>query len=439
MGVVYQAHDPDIGREVAIKLVRASLLDGDDRAQFLSRFRHEARAAGSCTHPNIVAIYDFAMHEGDPFLAMEYVNGVGLGQALKGVGKFAPPDAVAIALQVLGALSAAHALGIVHRDVKPANILLMPSGQVKVTDFGISRIDTSDLTMSGAIVGTPAYMSPEQCRGETVDARSDVFSLGTVLYELLSGTRAFIGRNATEITYQLLTKEPPDLRRVAGVPENLGRVLRMAMAKTRDSRYASAQQMADALAEAMRDPDAADPAPAGELTIVRPPPAAFDPPAALAVDDATLDTIERRLARYIGPIARHVVRDAARRTSSLEELCETVARNIGQTAERERFLAENLDGSLRRSDTITARSTVQRTGQRTGPSGTGSAAGGAVPPDAIDRAERALTRVLGPIAKILVRRALSGGVSEAVLWDRLATHIERPAERDAFLKQRPSG
>ena len=200
MGVIYQADDPDIGRTVAIKLVRADLLDGDDREQFLARFRHEARAAGRCAHPNIVALYDFAMHEGNPFLAMEFVDGVGLGQALKQAGRFAPAEAVAIITQVLDALGAAHALGIVHRDVKPANILLLPNGQVKVTDFGISRLDTSHITQDGAIIGTPAYMSPEQCRGDDVDARSDLFSVGSVLYELLTGSRAFSGRNVTEVT-----------------------------------------------------------------------------------------------------------------------------------------------------------------------------------------------------------------------------------------------
>ena len=134
---------------------------------------------------------------------------------------------------MLDALGAAHALGIVHRDVKPANILLLPSGQVKVTDFGISRINTSELTQDGAVIGTPAYMSPEQCRGEDVDARSDLFSAGSVLYELLSGTRAFNGRNIAEVTQQLLTAEPRDLTEfVPGLPVELASALRRAMAKT---------------------------------------------------------------------------------------------------------------------------------------------------------------------------------------------------------------
>ena len=470
MGVIYKADDPDIGRTVAIKLVRADLLDGEDREQFLARFRHEARAAGRCAHPNIVALYDFAMHEGNPFLAMEYVDGVGLGQALKRVGRFAPAEAVAIIAQVLAALGAAHALGVVHRDIKPANIMLLPSGQVKVTDFGISRLDTSHLTQDGAIIGTPAYMSPEQCRGDDVDARSDLFSVGSVLYELLSGSRAFGGRNVTEVTYQLLTAESRDLTELpTDVPAGLAAVLRRAMAKSREARYASAQTMADALQAAMRgDPltgDAASEVSASDRTVVMTPRAAFEPVSSVAIDEATLDTIERRLARYIGPIARHLVREAARRTRSAETLCETVSRNISQAADRERFLAEAMTGSLHQTSLTAARpaaplptaqpstappsaaqsSTAQPSAAQPSAATPLVAAGGGTSPGAnlsaaqTERVERALTRALGPIAKLLVKRALPGAGSEAALWERLAAHIERPADRDAFLRQRPGG
>jgi serine/threonine-protein kinase len=442
MGVIYKAQDPDIGRTVAIKLVRADLLDGDDREAFLVRFRQEARAAGRCMHPNIVALYDFAMHEGNPFLTMEYVDGVPLGQALKQVGRFAPADAVAIIAQLLDALGAAHTLGVVHRDVKPANILLPPSGQVKVTDFGISRLDMSAITQDGAVIGTPAYMSPEQCRGEDVDARGDLFSAGAVLYELLSGTRAFAGRNVTEVSFQLLNAEPRDLIEFApDTPPALIGALRQAMAKSREARFGSAKAMADALLRAVRD-DAPAVAPAmDERTVVLPPrpavaPALASAPAAsLTVDDAMLTTIERRLARHVGPIARHLVREAARRVTSIEALCETVARNIGQPAERERFLAESLDGTLGRGATTSVR-TVARSAAAPD---AGGAPGARFSPEQLERAERALTKVLGPIAKVMVKRALPGVPSEAALWERLATHIERVAEREAFLRQRPGG
>ena len=453
MGVIYQAEDPDIGRTVAIKLVRADLLDGDDREQFLARFRHEARAAGRCAHSNIVALYDFAMHEGNPFLAMEYVDGVPLNQALKNVGRFTPAEAVAIIGQVLDALAAAHALGVVHRDIKPANILLLPSGQVKVTDFGISRLNTSDLTQDGAVIGTPAYMSPEQCRGDPVDARGDLFSAGAMLYELLTGARAFNGRNITEITWQLLSAEPRELSEIAaGVPVALAAVVRKAMAKSPDQRFVTAAEMASAARGALLGDG-------GDQTVAMPPSQAFQAPLGLAplglaslgaaplgpaplgpaplgpamgiaIDETTLDAIERRLARHVGPIARHLVRDAARHCTSVEALCETVASHIGTAAERERFLAESQRGPETRTmamRTMTTRTTTA-SGRGTVPA-PGAAEFSAVQ---IERIERALTKAVGPIAKLLVKRARGTATSEEELWDLLAKHIERPADREAF-------
>lgn len=435
MGIVYQAHDPAIGRPVAIKLVRADLLAGEDHELYLARFRQEAQAAGRCMHPNIVSIYDYALHEGNPFLAMEFVDGIGLGEAMQRTGHFAPAAAVAIILQVLDALGAAHALGVVHRDVKPANVLLMANGQVKVTDFGISRLDTSDMTLDGTVIGTPAYMSPEQCRGEAVDLRSDLFSTGTILYELLSGARPFPGRNATEVSYLLLNEDPRDIAEiVSGVPDGLIAALRRAMAKQRDARFASAPAMADALRAAMRDaPSAVSTiltSPDDHTVVQRAPVPATQESASF--DDATLVTIERRLAEHIGPIARQLVRNAARRSSSVETLCEAVASNIVEPRERKQFL----DGILRtplRTGTSTGQSGVQRqaaTDSRT-------AAPARVSPEQIDRVERALTRQIGPIARVLVKRALPGVGSEAELWDRLAAHVDAGADRDAFLRQRP--
>ncbi|MBV5275432.1 MAG: serine/threonine protein kinase [Lamprocystis purpurea] len=179
MGIVYEAHDPAIDRKVAIKLIRADLLDGEERQNYIERFQREAQAAGRCNHPGIVAIFDFALHEGNPFLAMEYVEGLGLDRVLAHGERFTPAAAVQFILQVLDALACAHALGIVHRDIKPSNVLIMSGGRIKVMDFGIARIDNSDLTHAGTAIGTPSYMSPEQCRGGAVDLRTDLFSVAT--------------------------------------------------------------------------------------------------------------------------------------------------------------------------------------------------------------------------------------------------------------------
>jgi eukaryotic-like serine/threonine-protein kinase len=439
MGMVYQAEDPDIGRAVAIKLVRADLLQGRDRDEFLTRFRHEARAAGRCTHPNIVALYDLAQHEGNPFLAMEYVNGIDLAQALRKRGRFTPAEAVATMTQVLDALAAAHAAGIVHRDVKPANILLQSNGQVKVTDFGISHLSTSDLTQQGAVLGTLTYMSPEQCCGQDIDLRSDLFSVGTVLYELLSGSRAFQGRNANEVAHKLLTAEPPDLATlVAGLPQELVRVVRKSMEKSRDSRYPSAQAMADALRSPVREAAATNSPPSEAKTVARMQRLVVAPVATAQVDDATLKRIERSLAFHIGPIARHVLREAARNANSIEALCEAVSLHIGPADERERFLTESLPGERRRTDTAPVPPIVHAPI----PPGGGGASAETITAEQIDRAERALASVLGPIAKMMVRRALPGVESEAALWERLASSIEDASDRGEFLghkARRPPG
>ena len=269
------------------------------------------------------------MHEGNPFLAMEYVEGKDLGQVLVRTGRFTPDAAVAIICQVLDALACAHGLGIVHRDVKPANILLLADERVKMTDFGISRLDNSALTQTGSVIGTPSYMSPEQCRGDAVDARCDLFSTGVVLYEMLSGERPFTGRSLTEVAFKVINNEPPDIvSKCPGLAPSLAASIHRALAKQPDDRFGSAKDMAAAL----RQTAPASPATEDHTVVLRRTPAVFT--------DATLGTIERELATHIGPIARHLVRSAAQKAGSVEELREMLAQGIDQPALRSRFRAE---------------------------------------------------------------------------------------------------
>jgi serine/threonine protein kinase len=405
MGVIYAAHDPVIDRKVAIKLIRADLLSGEDQADFVARFQREARAAGRCVHPNIVAIYDFAVHEGNPFLAMEYVDARHLGQVLAQSGRFSPSEAVAIIGQVLDALACAHGVGIVHRDVKPANILLLANGRVKMTDFGIARFDGAELTLDGSVIGTPSYMSPEQCRGEAVDTRSDLFSTGVVLYEILSGERPFLGRNFTEVAWKLLNEPPPDIRaKAGGISPVLAAVVERALAKDPADRFASAQEMVAALLGAPRDSQPDD----GTVVLPRP------PEVAAGVAEATLTTIEQKLARHVGPMAHHLVQNAARRTSSLDELCDTLGQLIERPEQRAQFRQEILA-----DDT-----------------GAPAATRAAVSPEEARRAEQELVRYVGPIARILVKRGLAAAGSSDELWRLLATHIPGEADRQTFLRRR---
>lgn len=405
MGVIYLAHDPLIDRKVAIKLIRADLLHGEDRADYLARFRREAQAAGRCAHSNIVAIYDLSVHDGNPYLAMEYVEARNLSQVLSRSGPFQPPAAVHVISQVLAALACAHGFGIVHRDVKPGNILLLGDLRVKMTDFGISRIDTSGLTQAGSIIGTPRYMSPEQCCGDPVDARSDLFSTGVVLYELISGTSPFAGDTPTAIAFRIMNEPPRDLRTLrADVPAALVAVVERSLAKKPVDRFASADEMAVALKQAINLAS----------TVVATPDQTTVPTRAPAVfPEATLTALERKLTQHVGPIARILVQSAARRANSIEELHDIVSSSIDHPEQRTRF-RQGL-GS-------------ETSGRR----------GGAVTPAMTQQAERELTALIGPIARILVKRALEATKSADDFWQRLGTHIERDADRQAFLNRHRS-
>jgi len=434
MGVIYKAHDPAIDRLVAIKLVRADLLSGRDREEYLVRFRREAQAAGRCMHANVVAIYDFALHEGNPFLAMEYVQGISLSEAIARGTSFQVADAVYIVRQMLDALACAHGLGIVHRDIKPANILLLPGGRVKVTDFGISRIEASHLTHSGSVIGTPSYMSPEQCRGENVDLRSDLFSTGAVLYELLTGDRPFPGKTFTEVMHKVLNEEPRDIRAlVPSIPEGVRLALSRALAKRPEDRFASAQAMADALREAKRGDgtaaaaeDATIPLPLHEPAHASPSPdSARHGLDASHFDPNVLDTLERRLARHVGPIAKRLLQSAIRKANNVEGLCEMLARSIDEPKERTLFLNETA-GMLRTQLGATAAPITALVPDHNP----------AIPADEAERVQRDLARFMGPIAKVLVKRAVGSARSVQDLRGKVAAHIENAADRAAFLKQR---
>lgn len=192
MGVVYKGFDPLIARTVAIKTIRKNLLEGRSGQELLKRFRHEAQAAGRLTHPNIVGIYEYeeAEKEGFPYFIMEYVEGKELKDYLKMGVRFTFEQSLNIIEQVLEALGYAHRHGIIHRDIKPANVILLEDKKVKIADFGIAKLDDTEFTQTGKVIGTPSYMSPEQCQGLHVDGRSDLYSVGLLLYELLTGKKA---------------------------------------------------------------------------------------------------------------------------------------------------------------------------------------------------------------------------------------------------------
>ncbi|MDX2496259.1 MAG: bifunctional serine/threonine-protein kinase/formylglycine-generating enzyme family protein [Desulfuromusa sp.] len=259
MGIVYKGYDPGIDRYVAIKTMALNLLDVDSN-ELEDRFRIEAKAAGRLTHPNIISIYEYGNDADRAFIAMEFVDGCTLSE-LEKRGKLLEINQILHIMQkVLYALQYAHERGIVHRDIKPSNIMYTPDGEVKIADFGIAHLESSTQTQLGTIIGTPGYMSPEQIMGQHVDHRSDIFSAGILLYELLTGERAFVSTNITSTTYKIVhTELPPPSKLCPTVPEAIDAVLARAFAKQPDNRFQSTSEFAEALinVEAVSKPSGA--------------------------------------------------------------------------------------------------------------------------------------------------------------------------------------
>ena len=257
MGEVYLAQDPRLDRKVALKILPDAVAADPDR---LSRFAREARAASGLNHPNIITIYEIDQSGSTSFIAAEFVEGSTLRERLRGAQPISPTDVANIGVQIAAALAAAHANGIVHRDVKPENVIVRGDGIVKVLDFGLAKLTNHDShepmdaeavtrahleTAAGVVTGTAAYMSPEQARGQQVDARTDIFSLGVVLYELLTGRLPYDGSSIYEITAAILSdREAPPLSQYSSlIPAELERIVGKTLRKNRDERYQTTKDL----------------------------------------------------------------------------------------------------------------------------------------------------------------------------------------------------
>jgi len=278
MGEVYRARDTRLGREVAIKVLPAERLSDPARR---ARFVQEARAASALNHPNIVTIHEVETAEGIDFIVMERVSGKTLDEVIPRQG-MRLGEALRVAIPLADALAAAHAAGIVHRDLKPANVMVTPEGVVKVLDFGLAKLTQTDgggseedttldaqarLSRPGTVAGTPAYMSPEQASGGTVDARSDIFSFGAVLYEMVTGRRAFAGSSSAEMLAAVLKEQPkPPSELISELPRDLERIILRCLRKEPERRFQHMTDLKVELQEVKDESDSQAAAPAGAAT-----------------------------------------------------------------------------------------------------------------------------------------------------------------------------
>jgi eukaryotic-like serine/threonine-protein kinase len=444
MGVLYKSIDPHIKRPVALKTIRRDLLVDGDSENFSARFRIEAQAAGCLAHPGIVAVYEYGEEDAYAYIAMEYIEGRSLRECFEQKVPFSIGQIVSILSQLLEALQYAHDRGVWHRDIKPANILILGNGQVKVTDFGIARIESSMLTQVGAIMGTPGFIAPEMYLGDTFDNRVDLFAAGVVLYQLLAGTPPFLG-TAEKVMFKVCyeTPLPPSVAGRLPSLQSFDSVVMKALARRPEDRFTSAAQFLGALLHAQTHAGGAG---SSDETIIQPrptTPAAGRDPTSQPPSTNTLvgsgwnmevlAQVEKRLARFVGPIARVMVRRAAKETTDVVALTQVLAGRIIGPAEREAFLKGAGIATAPATTPPRPKSADEATSDR--PSGIGTRPGSERPltPEDIARASQLLIAHVGPIAAVLAKRAAKHGCSREQFIAALAAHLKDDSARSRFL------
>ena len=444
MGMVYLAHDPAIDRLVAVKTIHRRLLESsEDEPNVAARFRVEAKVAGRLTHRNIVPVYQFGEDDDCAYIVMEYVAGRNLRDYIQSPRKLLVPHVLSLMTQLLDGLHYAHERGVIHRDIKPANLLVADDGRLKITDFGIARTESSNLTRNSSVIGSPGYIAPEQYIGREVDRRVDIFSAGVLLYQVLSGTTPFAGTDEA-IMYKIVYEPHQPLSKLLddATFAPFDAVLDRALAKDPAQRYPTAMAMRTALLALSAEPvpdvlppevvlaprlEGVDPRPAllanGRDTAAAPtppsrpvapqaglasppqvapkPPTRSGPPSVpvpTGWDASALAEIERELAQHVGAIARVLVRRAARVATSPGEVRHAVAGSIHDFDARERFLAKA--GIVRAVATVSTGGSDFRTTQGVGDPPTGAP----LRQGDVEKAATALVSSLGPIARVVAKR-----------------------------------
>jgi eukaryotic-like serine/threonine-protein kinase len=447
IGIVYKGYDEQIDRPLAIKTLRPEIFnDVIDSEGFLKRFVTEAKSAARCLHPNIVTVFDLVEHEGRPYIVMEYVNAGTLENVIQ-AGALIPIRQVGeIMAQILLALDHAHSKGVIHRDVKPSNILCPSSASVKIADFGVARLDSLEMTKPNVLgtVGTPNYMAPERFLGRPADVRADLFSVGVILYQLLTGSKPFIATELPELMQKLLTESPRSIMTLR--PElwpEIDAVAQKALARNPEDRFQTAELFVEALNRAIEArphenllpidltklartaaPSAAASASASAAVAASPEPVALSATEALSVTMATrlpvdaVDALSRTLARWLGPLSRLIVKQALQETTDVDALLAMLSLQI--KADADIALFRQAAGKLIREhlciDSAGAREKIS---------------------DAeIKAAIDALLSVIGPVARHMVNREALTAVGREDFYRRLADRIPDERAKTRFLALR---
>lgn len=426
MGMVYEAYDPDVDRKVALKTVHAHLLEESDGAEFLARLRREAQAAARCNHANIVTVLEYGRDADLHFIAMEFIDGIKLTERLRQRERINFKEIMAIMSQLLKALNAAHKQGIIHRDIKPDNIILLANGKVKLADFGIARLPTSDMTRVGMFMGTPRYTPPEQAEGGKVGPYSDIFAVGIVFSDMLSRALVPVGIPMATLPEIQGLDRIHRIDRQRPIPLAMVPVIMKCLAPDGPDRHQSARELATHLKAAvdlMRK----------QLAGKAPASASASQP---AIPESDLRYIEETLAQYLGPIATSMVDVHARQAGDSGTLVNALANEIQDPADRRAFLRQTSADSLppsRSGDMNGNTNSVPPASEKT--SFTTVRREFAIDPDTLQRLRADFVNYVGPIAATIVDEQISQGSSYSVLLRQMADHIPNEQERQQFLNQ----